>query len=295
MTDTEDTGPNGALDEVLQKLAHVDLDRLTREELKPHDFSGCRRYFDQAAFYSRLLVDVGTRALPAEVVGPLLARASDVQNAWVAADNLRPAAQDDWKVVVSNMPGRLEKLLPQFVREAVAALIVAVGLQAAEIETRTSDLLAQGRVQLEVLTGAAATAKEDREAAGAALAAVRAELQNLTVRRQATTFSKAASGHRIQANLWLALLGAAVAGTLYLAFVNLKATHGAPVGTWINLVQVGGAKLVVLTVLLTVIFTTGRLYRASRHNAVVNDHRANALASFEALVQSADPESRPAV
>jgi hypothetical protein len=41
---------------------------------------------------------------------------------------------------------------------------------------------------------------------------------------------------------------------------------------------------------------TGRIYRAYKHNAVVNRHRANALATFEAFAKAAsDMETKNAV
>jgi len=63
------------------------------------------------------------------------------------------------------------------------------------------------------------------------------------------------------------------------------------------IVQSSIGKLVMFSVLYFFVIWSGRNYRSSRHNAVVNQHRRNAINTFEAFVQAAgdDPEIRRAV
>jgi hypothetical protein len=61
-------------------------------------------------------------------------------------------------------------------------------------------------------------------------------------------------------------------------------------------VQVYTSKLVALGVLFTATLWCGRLYKAAKHQAMVNRHRANALKTFQAFVKSAsDDQTRNAV
>ena len=61
-------------------------------------------------------------------------------------------------------------------------------------------------------------------------------------------------------------------------------------------IQIGLAKLVILAVLYFGIVWSGRIYKAQQHNCVVNQHRHNALATFEIFVNSTeDKETKNAV
>jgi hypothetical protein len=53
--------------------------------------------------------------------------------------------------------------------------------------------------------------------------------------------------------------------------------------------------VIVFSLLLSGMLWVGRIYRAARHNYVVNKHRQNALRTFETFVKSADPQIKSAV
>jgi hypothetical protein len=50
-------------------------------------------------------------------------------------------------------------------------------------------------------------------------------------------------------------------------------------------------KVFVFTVLLSATVWSGKVYRAYRHNAVVNRHRQNALATFQAFAKAANDDT----
>ena len=60
-------------------------------------------------------------------------------------------------------------------------------------------------------------------------------------------------------------------------------------------VQLVMSKIAVMALLVSFTFWAGRMYRASVNNQIVNQHRSNALGTFETFVDGATPEIRAAV
>lgn len=55
-------------------------------------------------------------------------------------------------------------------------------------------------------------------------------------------------------------------------------------------VQLAVTKLILFSILFTGLLWTGRIYKAQRHNHVVNKHRQNALSTFETFAKAASDE-----
>ncbi len=49
-------------------------------------------------------------------------------------------------------------------------------------------------------------------------------------------------------------------------------------------------KLIIFSVLFAALIWVGRIYRAHRHNYIINKHRQNALSTFETFVKAASDE-----
>src|SRR5205085_68200 len=68
-----------------------------------------------------------------------------------------------------------------------------------------------------------------------------------------------------------------------------------PPPTGAGVAQLLAAKVILFSILGSAVVWCGRIYRAHRHNEVVNRHRQNALSSFRTFVESADDATRNAV
>jgi hypothetical protein len=55
-------------------------------------------------------------------------------------------------------------------------------------------------------------------------------------------------------------------------------------------IQLAVAKLIIFSVLFSAVVWTGKVYRAHRHNFVINRHRLNALSTFEAFAKATDDQ-----
>jgi len=135
------------------------------------------------------------------------------------------------------------------------------------------------------------------EAAEQALASVRRLAAETGVSEHSKYFREEADQHRSSANRWLVATGVLAVGTVAFGVwsyaYHLKLAQVVPTPA---LIQLTIAKLIVFSILVTGVVWTGQVYRAHRHNYVVNKHRQNALSTFQAFAQAAeDPQTKSAV
>lgn len=102
-------------------------------------------------------------------------------------------------------------------------------------------------------------------------------------------FSGQAENLETEAKKWLGatVICAALTALLALASFFMPIEKGA---TNAQIVQYMTSKLVMLAVFLTATVWCGRIYKATKHQAATNNHRANALKSFQAFVKATDDD-----
>lgn len=127
---------------------------------------------------------------------------------------------------------------------------------------------------------------------------LRASLAEIQTTRESEYFSRAGRNYRNSANIWLiSTIGSFIilmffAGVFLLYsfspyFSNIQSVQA---------IQIGTSKIVFLGLLVYITSTLSRNYFANRHNQTVNEHRANALSSYRALVEATStPEQRDIV
>lgn len=178
---------------------------------------------------------------------------------------------------------------------------IVEGLHISEVDAQRQleEYAAQGK---QALDGLNATLKSAKEAASL-----------LGIVEHAKFFEQEALDHQRSAYWWLAatvllLVAAFAAGwNLYKtnslltgAVAEKLDTHGAgapkpspDVGSEIRLTV---ARIVILSILLSAAVWTGRVYKAHRHNFIINRHRRNALSTFQTFAAGAsDMETKNAV
>lgn len=117
------------------------------------------------------------------------------------------------------------------------------------------------------------------------------------VERYAVIFKDEAHSHRINARRWLGVTAALAVLTIAFGFWGVsyyidKITEM----TTAQAIQVGLSKLVILAVLYFGLVWSARIYKAQQHNCVVNQHRHNALTTFETFINTTeDKETKNAV
>ena len=125
---------------------------------------------------------------------------------------------------------------------------------------------------------------------------IRSVAAKVGVAHHARHFKNEAEQHAKIAKTWLGVVIGLAIATVVLAAGNvyfaLKTTDfGTP-----QTIQVAVAKVLLFSLLFGALVWVGRVYRSHRHNFVVNQHRQNALTSFETFATAAsDDQTKGAV
>ena len=134
---------------------------------------------------------------------------------------------------------------------------------------------------------------------------VKETVQKATVAKEAVHFKEEAQSHKVAGYGWLSATVALALITFVFAWNSYKlyeqlilrafAENASPFTT-AQSIQLGVAKLFLFSLLVGGIVWCGRVYRAHRHNYVVNKHRQNALGTFDTFVNSAhDQQTKSAI
>ena len=122
-------------------------------------------------------------------------------------------------------------------------------------------------------------------------------VQEVGLATHAAHFQEEARNHSRYATAWLAATAIMLVITVCFAWFSFSIYLKLPDSmTTTQTIQFGIAKLVIFSFLFSSLVWMGRVYRAHRHNYVVNKHRHNALMTFETFVKSAgDEQTKSAV
>lgn len=159
--------------------------------------------------------------------------------------------------------------------------------------TDTSVLEAQARATIQNINDRAddITKKlnEDKDAADAALTAIRAIAAEQGVSQQAEYFKREADQQEQAADAWLrfAYYFAAAVGAFALASLFLHKWEWIAPNTVYEAMQLIASKILIFTTLIYMLVLAARNYATNKHNAVVNRHRQNALLTYRALATAA--------
>ena len=126
---------------------------------------------------------------------------------------------------------------------------------------------------------------------------VRRAAQEVGVAQHAAQFKNEAAQHKTAAGKWLnAVIWLAIT-TALLTLGNVAYYAFQPVEfTTAQTIQLAVAKVILFSLLFSALVWVGRVYRSHQHNFVVNQHRQNALTSFETFAKAAnDDQTKSAV
>ncbi len=151
---------------------------------------------------------------------------------------------------------------------------------------------AQLKSLIDRANGARQETEQIRDDAREVIAEVRRTAGKVGLAKYATIFDDAAKKHRNQKRGWLTALGLlsllAVAVASWWIGIELQPASDVSLSLAIQMTAV---KLFVFGILSYVILMAGRAYRAAAHNQIVNEHRRDALATFQTFVKATSDEA----
>ena len=283
----------------LEQLTAIDTDSLVRvDELgKALSFQEGLPYFQRVLRLFRELAETNLDTLPSQKLHALTNAAqqandqfsqiqqfslqSHPQNPTEARDNLINGIRDSYDGWFNEVA-------------SVIAYSVRMGTDFERIEQEAREQVS--RVER---IGTELQSKRDEIVADiqAVLDQVRRAAQEVGVAQHAVQFKSEADQHKTAAEKWLWAVIALAIVTALLTLANVIYYAVQPIDlTTAQTIQLAVAKIVLFSLLFSALIWTGRVYRSHQHNFVVNQHRQNALTSFETFAKAAnDDQTKSAV
>jgi len=283
---------------VLDELAKIEGPALVRtNELGTSlDFRDGLPTFERTLQLFRTLRDSALDNVPLPVLQQLTGAANTVKSTFNQIQTFNPRGQANptqtrdqlIDAVASQYHGQFGVVAP------VVAYSVRKGVDFERLER-------DAHRSLEEVRNLVGEIRSTKDTAEATLKEVQRAAQQAGVAQHAVHFRDQATLHERRARWWLlasaltaiATFGYGAYNVWYYAFrlPALLTQDGTPVQLTVGTsVQLAVAKVLLFSILSFAVVWLGRTYRAEWHNVVVNQHRQNALSSFETFVKGATDE-----
>jgi len=283
----------------LAELQAISPERLERLDLDASNFKAFKELFEIFRITSSKLSYAALDSLPENALQELqtqIARAGAVVR---GVAELRPT-DPNWQSSRSALSSQLEKLQGSYFRGVAPFLAYSTSQDLADIR---EDLLSALASFKEAAAHSLTETTESSKEANRVLTAAKDALVGKTIADHAQQFDTEARTHGRRALAALAAVslfagGAAGYGVwLFQHPLPIDFAGLAPPERPAALLQLLVAKLVILSLIVTGTLAALRIYRAHRHNAIVNKHRHNVLKAFEAMAVASkdDPGLRSAI
>ena len=135
--------------------------------------------------------------------------------------------------------------------------------------------------------------RSTQESAVSVLAEIRKVAAEQGVSQQAIHFANEATSHDVQSKFWLKCTAGAAGLLLLWAIVSLflhKWTFLIPNSTYES-VQLAMSKALIFGVVSFATYLCAKNFLSHKHNAIVNKHRQNALATYRAIVEASNGQA----
>ena len=277
---------------LVQELLSIHPDDLVRkEELGPLSFEEGLPLFH---LVRNLFKDIDTDALhslPLAKLGDIetylneaLQRFKLIQEFTLEAHRENPVAHRDR--LISELRNQYHHWFDNL--HTIIAYTIGKGATLEQLQQRAEEALARIDASEKEI---AKKIQDMEQSADEILLKMRQAAQEIGVSQHAFHFKEEADMHRRAAHRWLWAAGLLALLTVVLGGYAFR-WH------WMHSSQVAGSqmlqlaisKVVVFSILITATVWAGRIYRAHRHNEVLNRHRQNALTTFETFAAAASDQ-----
>lgn len=305
-----DKATREALDNLKVHLTNIgahDAEKLARgNALGAINFEAGRETFEATISLANETSALPLELLPAPYLQGLVEPAAQLANAIVTVNNFTLVGLQNPEQQRDQSLAQVNKYQDAFFMKLFSCLPF-LELKQTDIQhiiTRSAELLKSSG---DTLDSAETHATEKKEEIDSLVKSAKDAIAKVGVAQFATNFETIAGEHAESATKWLVGTGVLAAATIVVAFVLLfvlpvtaEPAPGAPdttnsLGQIVtnamsdaNAIQRIVTKLVVISLFYFAVVWSARNYRAHRHLYVVNNHRQNALMTFETFVKSAE-------
>jgi len=266
--------------DILARVNALDIESLLRKELGAFAFAQARPNIELTFQMTRALAQSELSLLPARMLKRVEEFARSVFSLFTEISRLSP------NTASASERDRLSNNLATYYQDYFNDLALFLGYsstRAAGLE-RISERIRQADALLAEMEKMRDSAKQ--------------AVQEQAVSRYAVYFQQDADTHRMAGYGWLfvtIVLFAVTAVLIWHEFVHASLTafqaFSAP-----QSIQFAVGRVIFVSLLLSAVIWSGRMYRAHRHNQIVSGHRSNALKTFEVFIRSAlDQQTKNAV
>ncbi len=265
------------VDQLNKSLARIEgqsADSFTRSELGVLGFDEARDEIEAALGDLRAIRTLPLTSIPEELLRPLAQQTNQLVGALDQLIALNPSS--------NNLQNERNNFLRRLGDDR-ASLIRLIGLLFGYFGSQDAARIREHAAR------EASKIHQLLDSAEAAVSAIRSATAEQGVEQHADIFAAEAKNHQRWAKYWLwasailfGLLG--VAAFFNLRFLWTRAATAATEDAGIALELIAG-KLILFSALSFSVVWASRNYRAHRHNAVLNRHRSNALATFQTFVE----------
>lgn len=295
---TKEEQARSALDQALGGISTITSESLIRtSELGTAlDFRSGVPVFERTLRLFRDLKEANLDNVPLSFLIPLKQSTDEAVTAFQQIQQFSPAGQNNPAQIRDQLINTVENQYQNhFARiSPVIAYSVRKGTDFEQLERNARTTLDElQRVRIDTEKNGKALVAE----AQASLEQVRRAAAEVGVAQHAVHFKEEADRHKTNSAIWLVTTGILAGATLLYGAWNVwyYMTHTTDY-TINQSIQVAIAKLVIFGVLYYAVVWCGRTYRAQMHNYVINQHRQNALSTFETFVKAAsDAQVKDAV
>lgn len=279
-----------SLYEVLQDLAEINVDDLVRRtELGTRfDFSAGAPIFDQTLSLLQRLRQIKLPLLPTPKIHELTDACRSIRGKLHEVREFAPT-HDDPQSVRDSLIESLDSILSKhfFLLTSVIASSeqddVAIRRQQDEV-AKSVDAIKATRERIEN------NAKETDNRAKSILDQAQRTASSVGLHSHAQHFQKEADKYQRVSKWWLfatAVL-AATAAVTSVCTISLSVSQDSD---WVQFVQMLVGRFSLMAIAYFVAIWASRMYRAARHNEVVNRHRGNAMKTFETFSAAAEDDA----
>ncbi|MBI3089461.1 MAG: hypothetical protein HYY96_02250 [Candidatus Tectomicrobia bacterium] len=285
-----------ALQTILSNLTLIlsqDLVR-TNELGTELDFSDGLKVFDRTLALFRSLQDANLDNVPLQRLQELKSLADEASQHFKDVQTFSSAGQDKPKQARDQ---RIRAIAEQYNNQfqsisPIIAYSVRKGTDFQRLEEDARKTVAEAK---EIRDGMEKESKEWLAQIEDTQEKVRRAAAEVGVAQHAIHFSEEAIKYRKQSIGWLIVTGCLSLITILYGLYNAwnytwLFKSGPSILTTEQTIQIAMSKLVVFAVLYYGLIWSGRIYKAQRHNYVINRHRQNALSTFETFVKAASDD-----